>query len=98
MRLIWDDRARKYCSPLRKTSVHKLSREIPVRNDTNWPVLVKYLTDRPEKAMQNRPRACSPEMLASLQRVVNAIWLELELEHSRHMFPWNVQAEEDESR
>jgi hypothetical protein len=42
--------------------------------------------------MQNHPGACSPEMLGSLQGIFDAIWLELESKHSKHTFPWNVQA------
>jgi hypothetical protein len=42
--------------------------------------------------MQNHPGACSPEKLGSLQRIFDAIWLELESKHSKHTFPWNIQA------
>jgi hypothetical protein len=42
--------------------------------------------------MQNHPGACSPEMLRSLQGIFDAIWLELESKHSRHTFPWDIQA------
>jgi hypothetical protein len=42
--------------------------------------------------MQNHSGACSPEKLGSLQRIFEAIWLELESKHSKHTFPWNVQA------
>jgi hypothetical protein len=31
-------------------------------------------------------------MLGSLQGIFDAIWLELESKHSKHTFPWNVQA------
>jgi hypothetical protein len=42
--------------------------------------------------MQNHPGACSPEMVGSLQRIFDSIWLELESKRSRHIFPWDTQA------
>jgi hypothetical protein len=42
--------------------------------------------------MQNHPGACSPEMLLSLQKIFDAIWLELETKHSKHTFPWDTQS------
>ena len=42
--------------------------------------------------MQNHPGACSPEKLGSLQQIFDEIWLELESKHSKHTFPWDIQA------
>ena len=49
-------------------------------------------TDRPTGVMQSHPGACGPEMLRSLQRIFDAIWIELESKHSRHTFPWDAQS------
>jgi hypothetical protein len=42
--------------------------------------------------MQTRPGVCSAEKLRSLQRIFDAIWLELESKSSKHTFPWEAQA------
>ena len=42
--------------------------------------------------MQNHSGACSPEKLESLQKVFDAIWMELEAKHSKHTFPWDTQS------
>lgn len=42
--------------------------------------------------MQTHPGACSPEKLHSLQKIFDAIWLELESMHSRHTFPWDTES------
>jgi hypothetical protein len=42
--------------------------------------------------MQNHAGSCSSETLARLQRVFDAVWLELEAKKSPHTFPWTVEA------
>jgi hypothetical protein len=42
--------------------------------------------------MLTQSGAYSPEQLSSLQRIFDAIWLELESKASRHTFPWQAQA------
>jgi hypothetical protein len=42
--------------------------------------------------MQIHSGACSPEKLKFLQKVFDAIWMELESKHSKHTFPWDTQS------
>jgi hypothetical protein len=43
-------------------------------------------------AISSSKGAYSPEQLSSLQRIFDAIWLELESTASKHTFPWQAQA------
>jgi hypothetical protein len=55
------------------------------------------VTERPvlsplSESLQSHAGSCSPEALARLQRIFDAIWLELEAKKSPHTFPWAVEA------
>jgi hypothetical protein len=42
--------------------------------------------------MQSHAGSCSPEALGRLQKVFDAVWLELEQQKSSHTFPWAIEA------
>jgi len=42
--------------------------------------------------MQRLTAFCGPETLRRLQKVFDAVWLELEQQKSSHTFPWAVEA------
>ena len=42
--------------------------------------------------MQIRASSCSPETLHRLQKIFDAVWLELKRQKSPHTFPWAIEA------
>jgi hypothetical protein len=42
--------------------------------------------------MQSHAGSCSPETLVRLQKVFDAVWLELKARRSPHTFPWATEA------